>query len=213
MVKKIKVVELNQPSTEVETPPLAPDPDPVPTVEEPTATEAIAPVGEKQPKKPRQPRQPKEPKAESPVQKVEDPESDGDSINTEEIMTVISEHRKKKLAPVVPVEEPVPPASKEEAKATCPDCKKVMSAKALKYSHAKNCKAKPPPPPPPPEPKKRAVKPRAPKVAVETPQEQYLRQEVAPTIHELIQAERAMRQGARKQKFQSLLSEAFHNNI
>ena len=212
MVRKVKVVELNQPTTEVDTPPVAPEP--VSVIDEPSVSDLEIPVEEKPAKKPRQPRQPKEPKPpkepkiETPVIPEDEPASDGDSINTEEIMTVISEHRKKKQAPA---EEPET-QPKEEAKATCPDCNKIMSAKSLKYSHSKNCKSKPPPPPPP-EPKKRVSKPRQPKVAPEVAQEQYFRQEVAPTIQELIQAERAMRQDARKNKFKSLLSDAFHNNI
>ena len=209
MVKKIKVVEMNQPVSDTEAQPVASDPEPTQTVEEPVQTEEAPPKKARQPREPRAPKQPRESKVPDPP--VEDPPSDGDSINTEEIMTVISEHRKKKLAPEPVAQEPPPSVCKDDIKVSCPDCKKDMSAKSLKYSHAKNCKAKPaPPPPPPPEPKKRAQRPKKPQVVEET-QEQYLQREVVPTVQQLILAERAMRQGVRKQKFQALLSDAFHS--
>ena len=213
MVKKIKVVEINQPTTDTEAQPASPDPEPTQTVEEPVQTEEAPPKKVREARQPREPRAPKQPKeSKVPDPPVEDPPSDADSINTEELMTVISEHRKKKLAPEPVAQEPPPSVCKEDLKVSCPDCKKDMSAKSLKYSHAKNCKAKPapPPPPPPPEPKKRAPRPKKPQVVEET-QEQYLQREVVPTVQQLILAERAMRQGVRKQKFQALLSDAFHS--
>jgi hypothetical protein len=88
---------------------------------------------------------------------------------------------------------PAPAKEKQEEKATCPDCHKVMSAKSLKYSHANNCKARAPPKQ---EPVKmvEAVEPSKP---VEHP------------ISVLMAAERAMRMGQRRQRIESLLSHAF----
>jgi len=205
MVKKIKVVELNQPvaAPDVEPEPVEAPSEPIPMqldtppIETPpieTPQVEVKPAKEKQPRKPRAPKQPKVKEALPPT--PEEPASDGDSINTEEAIAVITEHRKKKKQPEPPPPTPAPEPIKEE-RAECPDCHKKMSAKALKYSHAKNCKANNPPP----------VK--QPPVA----QQQMVAEQPKPSLHELIQAEKIMRQGARRQKFQALLTEAFHNNL
>ena len=121
------------------------------------------------------------------------------------MIAVIKNHRASKKQPVQaqepPPEPPVeqaqapqaPTKEKQEEKATCPDCHKVMSAKSLKYSHANNCKARAPPKQ---EPVKmvEAVEPSKP---MEHP------------ISVLMAAERAMRMGQRRQRIESLLSNAF----
>jgi hypothetical protein len=117
------------------------------------------------------------------------------------MIAVIKNHRASKKQPVQAQEPPVaqaqaPPAptkEKQEEKATCPDCHKVMSAKSLKYSHANNCKARAPP-------KQEPVKMVE---AVESSK---------PVEHPtsvLMAAERAMRMGQRRQRIESLLSHAF----
>jgi hypothetical protein len=211
MVKKIKVVEMNTSNQEAiqeqEANMQARDPTPMQEVAQ--AQEAITQdqepaiikEGEPKAKKPRAPRAPKAPK-----EKVQaPPPSDSDSIDTEEMIAVIKNHRASKKQPVQaqepPPEPPVeqaqapqaPTKEKQEEKATCPDCHKVMSAKSLKYSHANNCKARAPPKQ---EPVKmvEAVEPSKP---------------VAHPISVLMAAERAMRMGQRRQRIESLLSHAF----
>ena len=88
---------------------------------------------------------------------------------------------------------PAPAKEKQEEKATCPDCHKVMSAKSLKYSHANNCKARAPP-------KQESVK----MVEAVEPSKP-----VEHPISVLMAAERAMRMGQRRQRIESLLSNAF----
>ena len=88
---------------------------------------------------------------------------------------------------------PAPTKEKQEEKATCPDCHKVMSAKSLKYSHANNCKARA-------QPKQEPVKMVE---AVESSKP------VEHPISVLMAAERAMRMGQRRQRIESLLSHAF----
>ena len=178
MVKKIKVVELNTSNPEATAEPnveqeAAPDPTPMqePESVEPVAIPDSIPQAitgeEPKAKKPRQPRQPREPRpareAREPraprEQKLirEPPPSDSDSIDTEEMVAVIKNHRASKKQPVITKEEPpaaLPPPVEQvqakavpqpkEEKATCPDCKKVISVKSLKYIHAKNCRAKAP---------------------------------------------------------------------
>jgi hypothetical protein len=211
MVKKIKVVEMNTSNPEaIEEQEANPQAiDPTPTQEVAQSQEAItqdqepAIIKEEEPKakKPRAPRAPKAPK-----EKVQaPPPSDSDSIDTEEMIAVIKNHRASKKQPVQAQEPPVaqaqapvaqaqaPTKEKQEEKATCPDCHKVMSAKSLKYSHANNCKARAQPKQ---EPVKmvEAVEPSKP---VEHP------------ISVLMAAERAMRMGQRRQRIESLLSHAF----
>ena len=182
MVKKIKVVEMNTSNPdaieEQEANPQARDP--TPTQEVAQAQEAItqdqepAIIKEEEPKakKPRAPRAPKAPKEK--VQAL--PPSLG-GVGTDPSLKGA----------------PAPTKEKQEEKATCPDCHKVMSAKSLKYSHANNCKARAPPKQ---EPVKmvEAVEPSKP---VEHP------------ISVLMAAERAMRMGQRRQRIESLLSHAF----
>ena len=227
MVKKIKVVEMNTSNPEAieeqEANPQARDP--TPTQEVAQAQEAItqdqqpAIIKEEEPKakKTREPRSAREPRA--PVQAP--PPSDSDSIDTEEMIAVIKNHRASKKQPVQaqepPPEPPVaqaqalppslggvgtdpslkgaaaPTKEKQEEKATCPDCHKVMSAKSLKYSHANNCKARAPP-------KQEPVKMVE---AVESSKP------VDHPISVLMAAERAMRMGQRRQRIESLLSHAF----
>ena len=167
MVKKIKVVEMNTSNPEAieeqESNPQAIDPTPTQEVAQPQESiaqdqePAIIKEEEPKAKKPRAPRAPKAPK-----EKVQaPPPSDSDSIDTEEMIAVIKNHRASKKQPAPAKEEevkwvahpsglkliPEPPAppvaqaqaptkEKQEEKATCPDCHKVMSAKSLKYSHA-----------------------------------------------------------------------------
>jgi len=191
MVKKIKVVEMSSSSNVEEPNAQATEQEavaePTPTqVEEPSPIEPIpqAQIPEsvfEEPKarKPRQQklvREPRQPKKKQP----EPNESDGDSIDTNEMIAVIQNHRQNKkgkqpvatpptaqeeeikwvadpsglkLIPEPPAPQrcgaapkgfgaqPPAPVAKEEEKATCPDCNKVMSAKSLRYAHAKNCKA------------------------------------------------------------------------
>ena len=213
MVKKIKVIEMNTSNPEaIEEQEANPqDRDPTPT-QEPESVEPVAipdsitqdneepkakkPRQPRQPRPAREPRQPREPRA--PVQAP--PPSDSDSIDTEEMIAVIKNHRASKKPPTsdapkaeVPPPPQAPAKEKQEDKATCPDCHKVMSTKSLKYSHANNCKARAPPKQ---EPVKmvEAVEPSKP---VEHP------------ISVLMAAERAMRMGQRRQRIESLLSNAF----
>jgi len=204
MVKKIKVVEMNTSNPEAieeqEANMQARDPTPMQEVAQ--AQEAItqdqepAIIKEEEPKakKPRASRAPKAPK-----EKVQaPPPSDSDSIDTEEMIAVIKNHRASKKQPVQAQEPPVaqaqaPTKEKQEEKATCPDCHKVMSAKSLKYSHANNCKARAPP-------KQEPVKMVE---AVESSKP------VEHPISVLMAAERAMRMGQRRQRIESLLSHAF----
>jgi hypothetical protein len=209
MVKKIKVVEMNTSNPEaIEEQDANPQAiDPTPTQEVAQSQEAItqdqepAIIKEEEPKakKPRAPRAPKAPK-----EKVQaPPPSDSDSIDTEEMIAVIKNHRARKKQPVQAQEEPIPAVAqaqaaaptkeKQEEKATCPDCHKVMSAKSLKYSHANNCKARAPP-------KQEPVKMVE---AVESSKP------VEHPISVLMAAERAMRMGQRRQRIESLLSNAF----
>ena len=209
MVKKIKVVEMNTSNPEAieEHDANMQAKDPTPTQEVAQAQEAItqdqepAIIKEEEPKakKPRAPRAPKAPK-----EKVQaPPPSDSDSIDTEEMIAVIKNHRARKKQPVQAQEEPIPAVAqaqapaptkeKQEEKATCPDCHKVMSAKSLKYSHANNCKARAPP-------KQEPVKMVE---AVESSKP------VEHPISVLMAAERAMRMGQRRQRIESLLSHAF----
>jgi hypothetical protein len=211
MVKKIKVVEMNTSNPEAieEHDANMQAKDPTPTQEVAQAQEAItqdqepAIIKEEEPKakKPRAPRAPKAPK-----EKVQEkPPSDSDSIDTEEMIAVIKNHRASKKQPVQAQEPPVaqaqapvaqaqaPTKEKQEEKATCPDCHKVMSAKSLKYSHANNCKARAPP-------KQEPVKMVE---AVESSKP------VEHPISVLMAAERAMRMGQRRQRIESLLSNAF----
>ena len=208
MVKKIKVVEMNTSKPEAieeqEANPQAIDPTPTQEVAQPQESiaqdqePAIIKEEEPKAKKPRAPRAPKAPK-----EKVQaPPPSDSDSIDTEEMIAVIKNHRasKKPPTPDAPKAEvappPAPPApakEKQEDKATCPDCHKVMSTKSLKYSHANNCKARAPP-------KQEPVKMVE---AVESSKP------VAHPISVLMAAERAMRMGHRRQRIESLLSHAF----
>ena len=219
MVKKIKVVELNTSNPEATAEPnveqeATPDPTPM---QEPESVEPVAipdPIPqaitgeEPKAKKPRQPRQPREPRpAREPrepraprEQKLirEPPPSDSDSIDTEEMVAVIKNHRASKKQPVITKEEPPeppPPApvAKEEEKATCPDCNKVMSVKSLKYTHANNCKARAPP-------KQQPIK------MVESVEPS---QPVQHPLSVLLAAERAMRMGKRRERIESLLSNAF----
>ena len=224
MVKKIKVVEMNTSNPEAieeqEANPQARDPTPTQEVAQPQESiaqdqePAIIKEEERKAKKPRAPRAPKAPK-----EKVQaPPPSDSDSIDTEEMIAVIKNHRASKKQPAPAKEEdvkwvahpsglkliPEPPVAqaqapaaptkeKQEEKATCPDCRKVMSAKSLKYSHANNCKARAPP-------KQEPVKMVE---AVESSKP------VAHPISVLMAAERAMRMGQRRQRIESLLSHAF----
>ena len=209
MVKKIKVVEMNTSNPEAieeqEANPQAIDPTPMQEVaqsqEAITQDQEPAIIKEEEPKakKPRAPRAPKE-KVQAP------PPSDSDSIDTEEMIAVIKNHRASKKQPVQAVaqaQEPIPAVAqaqapapareKQEEKATCPDCHKVMSAKSLKYSHANNCKARA-------QPKHEPVKMVE---AVESSKP------VEHPISVLMAAERAMRMGQRRQRIESLLSNAF----
>jgi len=225
MVKKIKVVEMNTSNPEAieeqEANPQAIDPTPTQEVAQPQESiaqdqeSAIIKEEEPKAKKPRAPRAPKAPK-----EKVQaPPPSDSDSIDTEEMIAVIKNHRASKKQPVQAQEEPIPAVAqaqalppslggvgtdpslkgasptkeKQEEKATCPDCHKVMSAKSLKYSHANNCKARAPP-------KQEPVKMVE---AVESSKP------VEHPISVLMAAERAMRMGQRRQRIESLLSHAF----
>ena len=209
MVKKIKVVEMNTSNPEaIEEQEANPQAiDPTPTQEVAQAQEAItqdqepAIIKEEEPKA-KTPRQPRAPKAQK--EKVQaPPPSDSDSIDTEEMIAVIKNHRASKKQPVQAQEEPIPAVAqaqppaptkeKQEEKATCPDCHKVMSAKSLKYSHANNCKARAPP-------KQEPVKMVE---AVESSKP------VEHPISVLMAAERAMRMGQRRQRIESLLSHAF----
>ena len=153
-------------------------PQPITQVQEPVITKEEEPVAipQAEPKKPRQPRQPKAPFVEGSVPtprkeggkpkppkeqklvrqpiakaKAQDPPpSESDSIDTEEMVEVIKNHRAKKKQPTQAQEPPIaqtkspeaPPQAKEEEKVNCPDCGKIMSAKSLKYAHAKNCRVK-----------------------------------------------------------------------
>ncbi len=91
--------------------------------------------------------------------------------NPEEVPTVVEEPLKG-LASSTETTEPEPlkglasstePKLKKcDEKATCAFCNKIMSVKALRYSHDKNCKGRRPEPVPVPEP--RAVTPPAVKV-------------------------------------------------
>ena len=112
-----------------------------------------------------------------------------------------------KLIPEPPVAQAQAPAKeKQEEKATCPDCHKVMSAKSLKYSHANNCKARAPP-------KQEPVK-MVEAVESSKPVAPFYEGSVSPQggkhpISVLMAAERAMRMGQRRQRIESLLSHAF----
>ena len=96
-----------------------------------------------QPSEPIQPEQPAEP----PSTKAE-PQTENEDIDTDEMEQFLKSEVKRRRAEKKLTEE----------KAACPDCNKSMSSKSLKYSHAKNCKAKqqpePTPEPPKPEPPK-----------------------------------------------------------
>lgn len=226
MVKKIKVVEMNssnveEPNAQATGQEAVAEPTPM-QVEEPPVVQAQEPPAipesvfeEPKARKPRQQklvREPRQPKKKQP----EPNESDGDSIDTNEMIAVIQNHRqnKKGKQPVATpptaqeeeikwvadpsglklIPEPPPaPVAKEEEKATCPDCNKVMSAKSLRYAHAKNCKAKQP------------VK-QTPIKMVESVEPT---SQVEHPIAVLLAAERAMRYGAKKERIQTLISNAF----
>ena len=171
----------------------------------------------KKPRQPRQPREPKPPKEQKLVREPrgrkakEPPPSESDSINTEEMIEVIKNHRASKKQPAAqPCEAqaeaapppPSPPVAKEEEKATCPHCHKVMSAKSLKYAHAKNCRAQPP---------KKEEESRADFMlkAIEADKNKQIAKAVEHPISVLLAAERAMRMGQRRDRIQTLLSNAF----
>ena len=228
MVKKIKVVEMNTSNPEAVVEEQGADPTPmqedIPMQEDMPQPEAIEPVAipvsaleEPKAKKPRQPRQPREPKPpkeqklvrEPRAKKVQEPPpSESDSIDTEEMVAVIKNHRasKKQPAPEPPPPPPSPPTAqakpKEEEKATCPHCHKVMSAKSLKYAHAKNCRAQPP---------AKEDESRADFMlkAIEADKNRQIAEAVQHPISVLLAAERAMRMGQRRQRIESLLSNAF----
>jgi len=93
---------------------------------------------------PIQPEQPTEQPAEPPSTKAE-PQTENEDIDTDEMEQFLKSEVKRRRAEKKLTEE----------KSVCPDCNKSMSSKSLKYSHAKNCKAKQPPAPEPtPEPPK-----------------------------------------------------------
>ena len=231
MVKKIKVVELNTSNPEATAEPnveqeAAPDPTPM---QEPESVEPVAIpdslLEEPKAKKPRQPRQPREPRpAREPrepraprEQKLirEPPPSDSDSIDTEEMVAVIKNHRASKKQPAPAKEEP-PVAQTEaqakEEKATCPDCNKVMSVKSLKYTHANNCKAKQLPPSFPfrdqvgTDPSLKGAPKQQPMTMVESVEPS---RPVQHPISVLLAAERVMRMGQRRERIETLLSNAF----
>ena len=139
-----------------------------------------------------------EPVQEEPAQEEEEeaPEAqdEADEINTEDLEFLIAETQERKGRKETP--------KKAHPKAECPDCGKTMSAKALKYSHAPNCKAKPLPPPPPeptPEPAKKTRAPR--KLPKEEPPPTQTLEPQTPKPQ--------TRQEVRKQRFSSLASQAF----
>ena len=200
-------------------------PQPIPQAQpkEPVIIPDSIPQANEEPmaKKPRPPRQPKAPKApkapkeqklvrEPRAKKVQEPPpSESDSIDTEEMVAVIKNHRASKKQPALepPPPPPSPPTAqakpKEEEKATCPHCHKVMSAKSLKYAHAKNCRAQPPAK----EDESRADFMRK---AIEADKTRQVAEQVAPpSIQDLLVAERVMRIGAKRERIQSLLSGAF----
>ena len=234
MVKKIKVVEINTSNPEAnqeaqETIDPTPMQEPIAQASEPVSMpesipQAILgeePVAQAKAKKPRAPRAPREQKlVRPPKEKVEEPPvSESDSIDTEEMVAVIKNHRASKKQPAPAKEEeikwvahpsglklipepPEPPAPQAQAKAvpqakeekaTCPDCNKVMSVKSLKYTHANNCKAKQAPKQQPIK-MVESVEPSGP---------------VQHPISVLLAAERVMRMGQRRERIESLLSNAF----
>jgi hypothetical protein len=115
--------------------------------------------------------------------------------------------KKKKQPAPEPPQEPTPPppapsATKEEEKINCPDCGKVMSAKSLKYAHAKNCRAKLP---------ANQQQPRADFMlkAIEADKKRQIADMEEHPISVLLAAERAVRMGQRRQRIETLLSNAF----
>jgi hypothetical protein len=123
------------------------------------------------------------------------------------MVAVIKNHRQSKKggkrllppppstpAPTPPVEQVKEETNKQEEKTRCPDCNKLLTTKSLKYAHAKNCKAK--------------------QLGTSGGEEQaqpvvFQEARAPPSIQDLLVAERVMRIGARKQRIQSLLSNAF----
>ena len=211
MVKKIKVVEMNtsKPEADQEANPQTIDPipmqEPIAQASEPVSIpesipQAILeeePVAQAKAKKPRAPRAPREQKLVREKKEVEEPPvSESDSIDTEEMVAVIKNHRASKKQPAPAKEEP-PVAQTEaqakEEKATCPDCNKVMSVKSLKYTHANNCKAK-------------QLPKQQPMTMVESVEPS---RPVQHPISVLLAAERVMRMGQRRERIESLLSNAF----
>ena len=228
MVKKIKVVEMNTGNPEAAVEQQEADPTPmqedIPQPESPKdviipipQAEVLEEPNAKKPRQPRQPREPKPPKEQKlvrePRQKKvqEPPPSESDSINTEEMIEVNKNHRASKKQPAAQPcgaqaeaapPPPSPPVAKEEEKATCPHCHKVMSAKSLKYAHAKNCRAQPP---------AKDEESRADFMlkAIEADKNKQIAKAVEHPISVLLAAERAMRMGQRRERIESLLSNAF----
>ena len=221
MANKIKVVEMNTSNPEAVVEQVQ-ETDPTPMQEEIPQPESpkepvIIPdsvLEEPKAKKPRQPRQPREPKPpkeqklvrEPRAKKVQEPPpSESDSINTEEMIEVIKNHRASKKQPqaeAAPPPPPPPPTAKEDEKATCPHCHKVMSAKSLKYAHAKNCRAQPPA-------KEEESRADFMLKAIEAEKNKQIAKAVEHPISVLLAAERAMRMGQRRERIQTLLSNAF----
>lgn len=239
MVKKIKVVELqteskveDQEQEQEQEMQQAPQPEeqeveqPEPALQEQNSeireskaktpfVEGSVPTPRKEGGKPRKPRAPKQ-TVKEPVEQVKEDkpkEEDSDSIDTEEMVAVIKNHRQSKKggkrllppppstpAPTPPVEQVKEETNKQEEKTRCPDCNKLLTTKSLKYAHAKNCKANQPPGTSP-----------SPHMGGEEQAQPVVFQEARapPSIQDLLVAERVMRIGARKQRIQSLLSNAF----
>jgi hypothetical protein len=105
------------------------------------------------------------------------------------------------------VEEPEPKVEEEvalkkgDAKATCAFCNKLMSVKALRYSHDKNCKGKRPEEIQPKKPE--VLPPPAPKTE-EPPTPRH-----SPTFEEIKARAKITRAEIRQRKLNNLVSQAF----
>ena len=150
MVKKIKVVEMNTSNPEAieEQDANMQAKDPTPTQEVAQAQEAItqdqepAIIKEEEPKA-KKPRAPRAPKAQK--EKVQaPPPSDSDSIDTEEMIAVIKNHRASKKQPVQ-AQEPPPEPPVAQAQALPPSLGGVRTDPSLKGAKSKT-KSKPKPP-------------------------------------------------------------------
>ena len=115
-----------------------------------------------------------------------------------------------KVEPVVELPPVVEPRVKQDQMGTCVLCNKTMLLKNLKYAHPKVCKNKPQPPKPPPPPTPNIIVEKVIVMQNNKPfkEEEYTVQ-TSTQPKDILQAIRQQRAEVRKQKFKSLIDQAF----